>query len=220
MCIFLAVLIVFNRKNKFKWQHPVISQLFVDHHYVLWGPSVTEKPGLENLLSFDSLLVEGHRSHLKGKNKEKKKQSTNNSHFCLCKSNWNNLLWMFVQMSGLWPIHRHLEELALWHWAVLGAAALQSSVAAACGQEVSQSVQVWLQQLPGWGLRLPGDWLCKVIWVNVFEAVLWFSSLTKCVVYNNFMPNIYCFCYSRASGSRLLCSAWQNPFLSWRVQET
>lgn len=74
MCGFLAVLIVFNRKNKFKWQHPVISQLFVDPHYVLWGPSVTEKPELENLLSFDSLLVWGHRSHLKGKKKEKKRQ--------------------------------------------------------------------------------------------------------------------------------------------------
>uniref|UniRef100_A0A8C5U3J1 Terminal uridylyl transferase 4 n=1 Tax=Malurus cyaneus samueli TaxID=2593467 RepID=A0A8C5U3J1_9PASS len=36
-------------ENSLKWQHPVISQLSVDHHYVLWGPSVSEKPGLENL---------------------------------------------------------------------------------------------------------------------------------------------------------------------------
>lgn len=73
MHIFLAILIKFDRKNKLKWQHPVISQLFVDHRHVLWGPSVTEKPGLENLLSFHSSLVWGHRSHLKGKKKEKNK---------------------------------------------------------------------------------------------------------------------------------------------------
>lgn len=73
VCGFLAVLMVFNRKNKFKWQHPVISQLFVDHYYVLWGPSVTEKPGLENLLSFDSLLLWGHRFERKERGKEKTK---------------------------------------------------------------------------------------------------------------------------------------------------
>lgn len=31
---------------------------------------------------------------------------------------------MFAEMSDLWPIHRHVEELALWHWAEFGSSSI------------------------------------------------------------------------------------------------
>lgn len=172
MCGFLAVLIVFNRKNKFKWQHPVISQLFVDHHYVLWGPSVTEKPGLENLLSFDSLLVWVHGSPLKGK--KKKRQSTNNPQFCLCKRTGIiccRCLQRWVacdQCIGMWrnwPCGTGLS---------LGAAALGSSVAAALwGRGVTEHSGV----TPA-ASRLRAGTACSLpLWGHLGER-LWGTPLT------------------------------------------
>lgn len=138
--------------------------------------------------------------------------------FAYVKSDWSNLLWMFAEMSGcdqcrgMWRNWPRGTGLSLGAAAALGAQWLLP-VGERCH---GVSVQGWLQQLPGSGLALPAD--SQVIWVNVFEEFSDFTSLTKCLVYNDFMPNIYYFFYSFCYiGIFLLCSGWQNSFLLWPI---